>query len=304
MNKYKKTIFTVLKNFFLKKGKLALFFIFYTWVILFFLIPLLIILKISFAKVSNNVPPYSNLTNWKDDQFNITLNTENYFHIKDDLMYLKAYMQSLKISLISTILCLIFAFPLAWSCYRVKKKSTKNLLLIFIIMPSWISCLVRVYALMILLENNGLINNFLIFSKAINKPINIIYGNTSVYIGSVYCYLPLMILPIYNALIKIDYLIIEAAYNLGANFLKIFFKIILPLTKHGIISGIALVSIPNLGEYIIPELLGSSSTIMISKIIWQEFFNNHDWPVASALSIVIILSFLIPIILINKYQNK
>lgn len=304
MNKYNKSTSTLIKKFLLKKGKLALFIIFYTWIVLFFLIPLFIILKISFAQVSNGVPPYSNLTDWKDGQFNITLNIENYLHIKNDVMYLKAYFQSLKVSLITTLLCLFFAFPLAWSCYRIKNKSTKNLLLIFIIMPSWISCLVRIYALMILLENNGLINNILIFFKAINEPISMIYSNFSVYIGSVYCYLPLMILPIYNALTKIDYLIIEAAYNLGANFLKIFFKIILPLTKNGIISGIALVSIPNLGEYIIPELLGSSSNIMIAKIIWQEFFYNHDWPVASALSIVIILSFLIPTILINKYQNK
>lgn len=304
MNKYNSSILTNLKKFFLKKGRFALFFIFYTWIVLFFLIPLLIIAKISFAKVSNKVPPYSNLTSWKENQFNITLNTENYYHIKDDLIYLKSYFQSLKISLISTLLCLIFAYPLAWSCYRIKKNSTKSLMLLFIILPSWVSFLVRVYSLMILLEKNGLINNFLIFFKIINKPINIIYTDTAVYIGSVYCYLPLMVLSIYNALTKIDYLIIEAAYNLGANYLKIFFKIILPLTKHGMMSGIALVSIPNLGEYIIPELLGGSGNIMISRILWQEFFNNHDWPVASALSILIILSFLIPIILINKYKNK
>lgn len=299
---YKKII-SLIKIFFYKKRNFFLVFLPYCWLMLFFLFPFLIILKISFAKIARHIPPYTKLLNWDTQQLTINLNFENYLHIKEDILYLQAYIQSLQISFISTIICLLISYPLAWALYQ-SKYSIRNILLIFIILPSWTSFLIRVYSIIGLLENNGFINKILIWLGIIHSPIEIIYTDIAVYIGIVYCYLPFMVLPIYNSLKDIDYSIIEAALNLGAKPLKIFFKIILPLTKKGILSGVMLVFIPVLGEYVIPELLGGPNNIMIGKIIWQEFFNNHDWPVASALSIITLLIFIFPAILINKYQNK
>lgn len=305
MNKYK--LFNIfdknIKSFFFTYGKKLLIIIPFIWLIFFFLFPFLIILKISFAKISRTIPPYTNLIKWHIKQISITLNLENYISIKDDIIYLQAYMQSLKIAVISTTICLFISYPLAWALSK-SQKSIRSILLLLIILPSWTSFLIRVYSIIGLLDNNGILNKFLLWTGLIKQPLEIIYTDIAVYIGTVYCYLPFMALPIYNALISINYELIEAAYNLGAKPLKIFFKIILPLTKKGMFAGMLLVFVPTLGEYVIPELLGGPSNIMIGRIIWQEFFNNHDWPVASAISVVTLLTFIFPIIWFNKYQNK
>ncbi|MBP2170574.1 putrescine transport system permease protein [Erwinia toletana] len=275
----------------------------YLWLILLFLLPFLIVLKISFAEVARAIPPYTDLISWADDQFSLILNLANYLQLTDDPLYADAYLQSLKLAGISTIICLLIGYPLAWAVAQ-SKPSVRNILLLLVILPSWTSFLVRVYALMGLLNNNGVLNHFLMWAGVIDHPLEILYTNIAVYIGIVYCYLPFMVLPIYTALTRIDYSLVEASLDLGAGPLKTFFKVIVPLTKGGIIAGSMLVFIPAVGEYVIPELLGGPDSIMIGRIIWQEFFNNRDWPVASALAVIILLILILPIIWFHKHQNK
>ncbi|QKJ86567.1 putrescine transport system permease protein [Paramixta manurensis] len=275
----------------------------YLWLTLFFLLPFLIVVKISFADIARAIPPYTDLITWADDQLNVVLNLANYFQLTDDPLYADAYLQSLKVAAISTLICLVIGYPLAWAVAH-SKPSVRNVLLLLVILPSWTSFLVRVYAWMGLLNNNGILNRFLLWLGVIDHPLVILYTNTAVYIGIVYCYLPFMVLPIYTALTRIDYSLVEASLDLGARPLKTFFSVIVPLTRGGIIAGSMLVFIPAVGEYVIPELLGGPDSIMIGRILWQEFFNNRDWPVASALAVIILLILILPIIWFHKHQNK
>ncbi|MEQ4531184.1 MAG: putrescine ABC transporter permease PotH [Mixta sp.] len=275
----------------------------YLWLVLFFLLPFLIVLKISFAEIARAIPPYTELISWADDQLTLVFNLANYLQLTDDPLYIDAYLQSLKVAAISTLICLLIGYPLAWAVAH-SKSSVRNILLLLVILPSWTSFLVRVYAWMGLLNSNGILNRFLMWLGVIDHPLAILYTNTAVYIGIVYCYLPFMVLPIYTALTRIDYSLVEASLDLGARPLKTFFSVIVPLTKNGIIAGSMLVFIPAVGEYVIPELLGGPDSIMIGRILWQEFFNNRDWPVASALAVIILLILILPIIWFHKHQNK
>ncbi len=184
---------------------------------------------------------------------------------------------------------MLIGYPLAWAVAH-SKVSTRNILLLLVILPSWTSFLIRVYAWMGILKNNGVLNNVLMWLHVIDQPLVILHTNLAVYIGIVYSYLPFMVLPIYTALTRMDYSLVEASLDLGARPLKTFFKVIVPLTKGGIIAGSMLVFIPAVGEYVIPELLGGPDSIMIGRILWQEFFNNRDWPVASAVAVIMLLS--------------
>ncbi len=204
---------------------------------------------------------------------------------------------------ISTICCLLIGYPLAWAVAH-SKPSTRNILLLLVILPSWTSFLIRVYAWMGILKNNGVLNNFLLWLGVIDQPLTILHTNLAVYIGIVYAYVPFMVLPIYTALIRIDYSLVEAALDLGARPLKTFFTVIVPLTKGGIIAGSMLVFIPAVGEFVIPELLGGPDSIMIGRVLWQEFFNNRDWPVASAVAIIMLLLLIVPIMWFHKHQQK
>jgi len=273
------------------------------WLVVFFLLPFLIVLKISFADIARAIPPYTELLSWADDQLSLVLDFGNYLQLTDDPLYLDAYLQSLKTAAISTVICLIIAYPLAWAVAH-SKPATRNILLLLVVLPSWVSFLVRVYAWMGLLNNNGILNRFLLWLGVIDHPLVILYTNIAVYIGIVYCYLPFMVLPIYTALTRIDYSLVEASQDLGARPLRTFFSVIVPLTRGGIIAGSMLVFIPAVGEYVIPELLGGPDSIMIGRILWQEFFNNRDWPVASALAVIILLILILPIIWFHKQQNK
>ena len=273
------------------------------WLVVFFLLPFLIVLKISFADIARAIPPYTELLSWADDQLSFILDFGNYLQLTDDPLYLDAYLQSLKTAAISTVICLIIAYPLAWAVAH-SKPATRNILLLLVVLPSWVSFLVRVYAWMGLLNNNGILNRFLLWLGVIDHPLVILYTNVAVYIGIVYCYLPFMVLPIYTALTRIDYSLVEASQDLGARPLRTFFSVIVPLTRGGIIAGSMLVFIPAVGEYVIPELLGGPDSIMIGRILWQEFFNNRDWPVASALAVIILLILILPIIWFHKQQNK
>ena len=247
----------------------------YIWLILLFLLPFLIVFKISLAEMARAIPPYTELMEWADGQLSITLNLGNFLQLTDDPLYFDAYLQSLQVAAISTICCLLIGYPLAWAVAH-SKPSTRNILLLLVILPSWTSFLIRVYAWMGILKNNGVLNNFLLWLGVIDQPLTILHTNFAVYIGIVYAYVPFMVLPIYTALIRIDYSLVEAALDLGARPLKTFFTVIVPLTKGGIIAGSMLVFIPAVGEFVIPELLGGPDSIMIGRVLWQEFFNNRD----------------------------
>ncbi|KAB7896999.1 putrescine ABC transporter permease PotH [Rouxiella sp. S1S-2] len=273
------------------------------WFILLFVLPFLIVLKISFADMARAIPPYTDLMSWADGVLDIALNFGNYIQLAGDALYIESYLQSLQVAAISTLLCLLIGYPLAWAVAH-SKPSTRNILLLLVILPSWTSFLIRVYAWMAILKDNGVLNNFLIWLGVIDHPLVIMHTNLAVYIGIVYSYLPFMVLPIYTALTRLDYSLVEASLDLGARPFKTFVKVIVPLTKGGIIAGSMLVFIPAVGEYVIPELLGGPDSIMIGRILWQEFFNNRDWPVASAVAVVMLLLLIMPILWFHKYQNK
>lgn len=228
------------------------------------------------------------------------------FNIETDLsdsIYVNGYLESLRVAGISTLLCILVGYPIAWAISRCEP-STRNILLLLIILPSWTSFLIRIYAWTTILRNNGLLNYFLMSIGVIDEPLVIMNTDLAVYIGIVYAYLPFVILPIYNSLTKIDYTLVEAASDLGCKPIKTFFRIMLPLTKNGIIAGGMLVFIPAVGEYVIPELLGGSNSNMIGRVLWEEFFKNRDWPVASAVASVMLIILIVPIFYFNKYQNN
>lgn len=219
----------------------------YLWLILLFLLPFLIVFKISLAEMARAIPPYTDLWEWADGQLTLTLNLGNFLQLTDDPLYFEAYLQSLQVAGISTFCCLLLGYPLAWAVAH-SKPSTRNILLLLVILPSWTSFLIRVYAWMGLLKSNGVLNNFLLWLGVIDQPLEILHTNLAVYIGIVYAYLPFMVLPIYTALTRIDYSLVEASLDLGARPLKTFFQVIVPLTKGGIIAGSMLVLSRRLGS--------------------------------------------------------
>ncbi|WP_420826982.1 ABC transporter permease subunit [Aquipseudomonas campi] len=275
----------------------------FLWLFLFFLLPFFIVLKISFAEADVAIPPYTEIYSWAENQLQIVLNLGNYIFLSEDELYLAAYLGSLKMATISTLLCLLIGYPMAYAIARASKEMQTTLLLL-IMMPTWTAILIRVYAWMGILSNNGLLNGFLQMLGVINEPLQILNTNLAVYIGVVYSYLPFMILPLYANLVKHDHSLLEAASDLGSSTFNSFWKITVPLSKNGIVAGSMLVFIPVVGEFVIPELLGGPETLMIGKVLWQEFFNNRDWPVASALAVVMLAILIVPIILFNRNQAK
>nr|WP_317402830.1 putrescine ABC transporter permease PotH [Plesiomonas shigelloides] len=275
----------------------------YIWLLVFFLVPFLIVFKISFAEMQVAIPPYTDLVEWLDGKLTISLNLGNYAYLIEDPLYVDAYLHSLEIAGISTLLCLLIGYPMAWAIAN-SSPSVRNILLLLVILPSWTSFLIRVYAWIGLLKNNGVINNILMWAGIIDQPLPMLHTDFAVYIGIVYAYLPFMILPLYTALLKLDYSLVEASLDLGAKPVRTFFSVILPLTKGGIIAGSMLVFIPAVGEFVIPELLGGPDSIMIGRVMWQEFFNNRDWPVASAVAIIMLLLLALPIMWFHKHQNQ
>ncbi|MBP7370734.1 MAG: ABC transporter permease subunit [Arenimonas sp.] len=275
----------------------------YIWLLIFFAIPLAIAFKISFSQAIIAMPPYTPVFNWVDGQLSLDLNPKNYMYLINDALYFNAYLSSIKIAIISTFLCLLIGYPMAYAIARMDP-STRNIAMMMVVLPSWTSFLIRIYAWIGILKNNGLMNNFLMWTGIINEPLAIMHTPVAVYIGIVYAYLPFMILPLYANLVKLDLRLLEAASDLGAKPWKAFLKITLPLSKAGIIAGSMLVMIPVVGEFVIPEMLGGPDTLMIGRILWQEFFNNRDWPVASAVSIVMLVILLVPIIIFHRSQAR
>ena len=272
----------------------------FIWLLLYFFFPFLIVLKVSLAFITIAQPPYTHFC--PDGTFCLNLG-DSYGRLVDDTLYAKAYLNSLIVAAISTVICLIIGYPFAYGMARCSQ-SVRNILLMLVILPFWTSFLIRVYAWIGLLKNNGLINEFLIWTGVINTPIGMMNTNFAVYLGIVYSYLPFMVLPLYANLEKMDMSLIEAATDLGCKPLKAFFVITVPLSFPGIVAGSMLVFIPAVGEYVIPELLGGPSSLMIGRVLWSEFFSNRDWPTASAVAIAILLALVVPLMIYQKYQDK
>ncbi|MDJ0928162.1 MAG: ABC transporter permease subunit [Gammaproteobacteria bacterium] len=266
----------------------------YAWLLLFFLLPFAIVVKISFAEALIAVPPYTELLRWIDGRLQLGATIENYLFLFTDKLYVLAYLNSLKIAAVSTLVCLLIGYPMAWAIAR-SSPSTRNVLLLLVVLPSWTSFLIRVYAWMGILSNTGYLNSLFTGLGLVDSPVQMLRTDLAVYIGIVYTYLPFMVLPIYTNLVRLDYSLVEAARDLGAPPWRCMLQIVLPLSSGGIIAGCMLVFIPATGEFIIPELLGGADTLMIGKVLWQEFFNNRDWPVASAVAILLLLILLVPI---------
>lgn len=280
----------------------------YLWLLVLFLIPFFIVFKISLSQVAMAIPAYAPSFNFTDSFAEIwakvkQLSFDNYFWLMDDALYYKAYLSSLKIALISTVLTLLIGYPMAYGIARAPLKH-RPMLLMLVILPFWTSFLIRVYAWIAILKPEGLLNQFLIWANIIDTPLIILNTDTAIYIGIVYSYLPFMVLPLYAALEKMDHSLIEAAQDLGCPPLAAFWKITFPLSLSGVAAGCFLVFIPAMGEFVIPDLLGGSQTLMIGKTIWSEFFSNRDWPVASAVAVILLLILIVPIMIFQKVQAR
>ncbi|MBV1926153.1 MAG: ABC transporter permease subunit [Rhodobacteraceae bacterium] len=277
----------------------------YVWLLVLFLVPFLIVLKISLSDTALARPPYVPHFDWAEGiwAFFSQLDFENFVFLTSDSLYWKAYLSSLQIALISTALTLLIGYPIAYGMARAPEEWRPTLMML-VILPFWTSFLIRVYAWMGILSKEGFLNQFLLWSGIINEPLVILNTNTAVYIGIVYTYLPFMILPVYAALERMDGSLIEAAEDLGCSRLTAFWLVTVPLSRNGIIAGCFLVFIPAMGEFVIPSLLGGSRTLMIGKVLWEEFFSNRDWPVASAVAVVLLLILIVPIMLFQRNQQK
>ena len=273
----------------------------YLWLFLFFLLPFAIVVKISLSEALVSVPPYTQILAWLDGKLRFGATLENYLFLLTDRLYVVAYLNSLKIALVCTLLCLLIGYPMAWAIAR-SRPGLRSILLMLIVVPSWTSFLIRVYAWMGILSNTGYVNHLLLAWGITDAPIQMLRTDFAVYVGIVYTYLPFMVLPLYANLVKLDYRMVEAAFDLGATPVRCFLTVILPLSRIGIIAGCMLVFIPATGEFVIPELLGGADTLMIGKVLWQEFFNNRDWPIASAVAIVLLLILMVPIWIYYRYQ--
>ena len=295
----------------------------YVWLLLLFLIPFFIVLKISFAEQDIKIPPYTDLfvTDPETGKQTLHIVMQNYKEIfqnfggtlsqmlglspadGDSNMYLRTYWSSLKTAFVTTLICLLLGYPMAYAISRAKP-AYRNGLLLAIMLPFWTSFLLRVYAWMGLLGHNGIINNFLLKMQIIEEPLDLFYNAFSLNLVMVYAYLPFMILPLYTQLVKLDNRLLEAASDLGAGPIKSFFTITLPLSKTGIIAGSMLVFVPAVGEFVIPELVGGSENLMIGKVLWQAFFDQNNWPLASAVAVVMVALLVVPIALFQHYENR
>jgi len=272
----------------------------YLWLLLFFLLPFAIVLKISLAEPIIAQPPFTPLFG-PDGSLQATV--DNFLFLLEDSLYIVAYLNSVKIAGISTLLCLLLGYPMAYGIARAPR-ATRNILLLLVILPFWTSFLLRVYAWMGILRNNGLINNLLMSLGIIDQPIQMMNTDFAIYIGITYSYLPFMILPLYAALERLSPDLVEAAQDLGCRPWKAFVTITLPLSLPGIIAGSLLVFIPAVGEFVIPSLLGGPDSLMIGRVLWDEFFGNRDWPVASAVAIALLLVLVIPIMLFQRINLR
>jgi putrescine transport system permease protein len=274
------------------------------WLLLFFMVPFILVFGISFSQAQLSIPPFAPLWEWVDNRvLALRVHLTNYHFLATDALYISSYLYSLKVAAVSTLFCLLLGYPMAYGIARATP-TARSLLLMLVILPFWTSFLLRVYAWIGLLKNNGVINNVLMSLGLIHQPIVMMQTDFAVYIGIVYSYLPFMILPLYANLEKHDRTLLEAAADLGARPWKAFLRITLPLSMPGIIAGALLVFIPAVGEYVIPSLLGRSDQLMIGRVLSDEFFENRDWPVASAVAIAMLLLLVVPIVIFQRHQGR
>ena len=276
----------------------------FVWLLMFFLFPFFIVAKISLAEIKIASPPFTSMVEWADGGImTIRIVFDNFLYIINDSLYINTYLNSVKIASTATVIALLLGYPIAYGIVR-SGPIAKPILLFMVILPFWTSFLLRVYAWMGLLADQGTINSLLIALGFINEPIQMLYSEFAVYIGIVYTYLPFMILPLYANMEKLDSSLNEAAADLGSKPTNTFFKVTLPLTMPGVIAGSLLVFIPASGEYVIPDLLGGGNVQMIGRVLFNEFSRNTDWPVASAVAIAMLFLLVFPIIIFQHYQGK
>tara|TARA_R110002049_G_scaffold94988_15_gene233506 strand:- start:4579 stop:5478 length:900 start_codon:yes stop_codon:yes gene_type:complete len=272
----------------------------YLWLLLFFLVPFAIILKISLADPIVAQPPF---TPSFDDEGALAVSLDNFRFLLTDKLYAVTYLRSVVIAGIATLLCLALGFPMAYGIARAREE-TRGLLLLLIVLPFWISFLLRVYAWMGLMNNHGVINNTLIWLGIIDTPMQMMYTDFAVFVGLTYSYLPFMILPLYATLERMDLDFVEAAQDLGATRTRAFWDVTWPLARPGVIAGCLLVFIPAMGEYVIPYLLGGPESLLIGRVLFDEFFVNRDWPLASAVAVVLLLLLVVPIVILQRNQAR
>jgi putrescine transport system permease protein len=276
----------------------------YLWLALFFLIPFILVLKISLSESILAQPPYGPL--WETDangHVEVKASAENFAYLVEDPFYAEAYAKSLRTAFISTLVALLIGYPMAYGIARARQP-WRNTLLMLVVLPFWTSFLIRVYAWKVLLQGNGPINALLMNLGIVDAPVQILYTDFAIYLGIVYSYLPFMVLPLYAALERLDLTLNEAAADLGAPPWRVFLSITLPLSLPGIIAGCGLVFIPAVGEFVIPEMLGGPNAAMIGRVLWNEFFANRDWPVASAVAVAMLVFLVVPIMLFQRFQAR
>lgn len=275
----------------------------YAFLLLFFLLPFLIVFKISMSELSETGIGFINMLSLQEGVFQLRLKFSNYMFLLSDSLYLKTYLSSIGYALVTTLVCLFLGYPFAYFLARTPI-AWRPALMMLVMLPFWTSFLVRIYAWKSLLDNNGLINQFLMALGLITQPILMMNTAFSLQIGMVYVYLPFMVLPLYANLVKMDMRLLEAAADLGAKPWSAFWRITVPLSRNGILAGSMLVFIPCVGEYVIPTLLGGPNTLSIGRVLWDEFFNNNDWAMASAVAVVMMVLILGPMAWFNRIQAK
>ncbi|PDV85627.1 putrescine/spermidine ABC transporter permease [Rhizobium sp. H4] len=275
----------------------------FLWLGIMFLLPTILVVAIALSSTRVGMPPYEPLFTWDGALVSIRLNFENLQFVLRDGLYARAYLNSLKVALVATIITLLIAYPLAYGISRCRR-SWRSALVFLVIVPFWSSLLIRVYAWMAILSNDGLLNAALQAVGLIDHPLQIMNTQTAIYIGIVYTYLPFMVLPIYSNLADADRTLLEAARDLGCTRFGTFWRVTFPLSLSGVAAGCALVFIPVVGEFVVPDLLGGADTQMIGRTIWIEFFNNRDWPVAAAVTVLLLLLLVIPITLLQSRLSK
>ena len=266
----------------------------FAWYLVFFLVPFALVVKISLASVADSVPPFSDLSSWDGSVLQLQLSGANYLRLLTEPIFVASYIGSLRIAAITTGLCILLGYPLAYDVATARPAARSGLLLLITI-PFWTSFLIRIYAWIAILTDQGLFDGLLAWSGMVSGPLHIMNSGVAVTIGMVYCYLPFFVLPLYAVLEKFDGTLLEAASDLGSSALRSFWTVTLPLTLPGVAAGAVLVFVPATGEYLIPKILGGAVTLMIAPVLWDSFFLARDWPIAAAATVTLVLIVLLPL---------
>ncbi len=280
----------------------------YLWLVLLFLVPFLIALKISLSQTAIAQPPYTPVFDIAGGfaglrAFLAGLSLDNYADLASDPLYALSYLRSLKIAVVATALLLVIGFPIAYGMSRLSRR-LQPLVLLLVMLPFFTAFLIRIYAWMNILQHDGILNRILLTLHVVDAPVAWLSSDTAIYIGIVYSYLPFMVLPLYSTLEKLDPTLLEAAVDLGCSWVQAFWRVTVPLSWPGIAAGTLLCFIPIVGEFVIPDLLGGSESVMIGQTLWTEFFANRDWPVASAVAVVLLCLLVVPIVIYQHMQSR